>query len=134
MVDALQRAHRLLKRDGFVIDIHPTAADASVEVGAVCTGRVDAGDAPARHAAAARALAAVVDAGLFAIDRTRSFTFYTYGDSVDELREYIEDNWRNAKLNDETMRRTREALRADRSARPRVHEHVHVTVLRVLYA
>jgi hypothetical protein len=134
MVDALQRAYRLLKRDGVLIDVHPTAADASVEVGAVCTGRVDAGDAPGRHAAAARALAAVVDAGLFEVDRTHSFTFYTYGDSAEELREYVEGNWNNAKINDDTMKRTSEALRADPQARPRVHEHVQVTTLRVLYA
>jgi hypothetical protein len=129
MVDALKRAHRLLEPGGVVIDVHPTAADASVEVGAVRTGRVDAGDAPGRHAAAARALTAVVDAGLFAIDRTHRFTFYTYGDSVDELRDYIEGNWRNATMDDDTVRRTREALRADPSARPRVHEHVQVTNL-----
>jgi len=62
------------------------------------------------------ALAAVVDAGLFEVDRTHSFTFYTYGDSVEELREYVEENWRNAKISDETMRRTGEALRADPQA------------------
>ena len=134
MVDALQRAYRLLKRDGILIDVHPTTADASVEVGAVCTGHVDAGDAPSRHAAAAHALAAVVDAGLFEVDRTSSFTFYTYGDSAEELREYVEENWRNAKINDDTMKRTSEALRADPQARPRVHEHVQVTTLRGLYA
>jgi hypothetical protein len=130
MVDALNRAHRVLEPSGWVIDIHPTASDATVEVGAVCTGRVDAGDAPIRHAAAARALAEVVDAGLFAIERTSQYTFYTYGDSVEELREYVEENWRNARIDDETMRRTREALRADPIARPRVHEHVQVTTLR----
>jgi len=130
MVDALHRAHRLVEPSGWVIDIHPAASDAAVEVGAIRTGRVDAGDAPVRHAAAARALATVVAAGLFAIDRTHHFSFYTYGDSVEELRDYVEENWRNAHIDDETMRRTREALRADPSARPRVHEHVHVTTFR----
>src|SRR3982074_2435095 len=123
MVDALSRAHRLLDPAGFLIDVHPTATDASMEVGAVRTGRVEAGDAPWRHAAAARALAAVVDAGLFAIERTYRFSFYTYGDSLEELRDYVEGNWRNAKVGDETMRRTREALRADPGTKPRVHEH-----------
>ena len=46
MVDALQRAHRLLKPGGSVIDLHPTAVDASVEVGPVRVGPVNAGDAP----------------------------------------------------------------------------------------
>jgi|SRR5258705_9944682 len=130
MVDALSRAHRLLEPRGWIIDVHPTASDAAVEVGAVRTGRVDAGDAPRRHAAAARALAAVVDAGLLAIERTHQFTFYTYGDSLEELRDYVEENWRNARIDDETMARTREALRDDRRSRPRIHEHVQVTTLR----
>jgi hypothetical protein len=130
MVDALQRAHHLVVSRGLVIDIHPTAADASMEVGAACTGRVEAGDAAGRHAAAAQALAAVVARGLFAVERTHAFTFYTYGDSAAELREYIEENWRNATIHKETMRRTREALRADPQARPRVREQVQVTTLR----
>jgi hypothetical protein len=130
MVDALGRARRLAVPRGSVIDIHPTAADASIEVGAACTGRVEAGDAPGRHAAAARALAAVVGDGLFTVDRSHAFAFYTYGDSAEELREYIEENWRNATIDRETMRRTREALRANPQARPRVREHVQVTMLR----
>src|SRR5438046_1055752 len=103
MVDALNRARRLLEPSGWIIDVHPTASDAAVEVGSVSTGCVDAGDAPDRHAAAARSLAAVVDAGLLTIERTHQFTFYTYGDSVEELRDYVEQNWRNARIDDETM-------------------------------
>src|SRR5216683_1832918 len=83
MVDALHRAHRLVEPSGWVIDVHPTASDAAVEVGAIHTGRVVAGDAPVRHAAAARALETVVAAGLFEIERTHHFSFYTYGDSVE---------------------------------------------------
>jgi hypothetical protein len=130
MVDALRRALHLVVSRGSVMDIHPTAADASLEVGAACTGRAEAGDAPGRHAAAAGALAAVVGDGLFTVDRTHAFTFYTYGDSAEELREYIEENWRNATIDAETMRRTREALRANPRAKPRVREHVQVTMLR----
>ena len=33
MVDALKRAHRLLEPSGWIIDVHPTASDAAVEVG-----------------------------------------------------------------------------------------------------
>ena len=71
------------------------------------------------------------NARVFAIDRTLTFTFYTYGDSAEELREYVEGNWRNATIDAETMRRTREVLRADPQARPRVREHVQLTTLRV---
>lgn len=101
-----------------------------MEVGAVTTGRVDAGDAPVRHAAAGLAVAAVVAGGLFIVDRAVDLTFYTYGDTVEELRDYIVENWRNARVDGETVDRTREALRAAPGVRPRVHEHVRVTKLR----
>lgn len=101
-----------------------------MEVSGVATGRVHAGDAPARHAAAAAALAAVVADGLFLVDGVVDLDFYTYGDTVGELRDYIVENWRNARVDRETVDRTRDALRAAPGVRPCVREHVRVTKLR----
>ena len=129
MVDALRRAHHMVRVNGCVVDLHPTAALASMEVGATTTGRVDAGDAALRHAAAGAALAAVIDDGLFGVDRTSDFTFYTYGDSIEELRDYVVENWRNARIEDDTVTRTREAVRVAPGSRPRVREYVRVTKL-----
>ncbi len=129
MVDALRRAHEMVRLSGCVVDVHPTAAIASVEVGAHSTGRVDGGDAPRRHAAAGAALATVLDAGLFAVDRVVEFTFYTYGDTIEELREYIAENWRNGRIDETVVRRTRDALRDAPGTRPRVREQVRLTKL-----
>ena len=101
-------------------------------VGARTTGRVDAGDAPLRHAAAGVALATVVQAGLFAVDRATDFTFFTYGDTIEELRDYIVENWRNARIDEGVVHRTREALRNAPGTRPRVREEVRLTRLRPL--
>lgn len=101
-----------------------------MEVGGVTTGRVHAGDAPARHAAAAAALAAVAADGLFMVDCVVDLTFHTYGDTAKELRDYIVENWRNARVDRQTVDRTRNALRASPGIRPRVREHVRVTKLR----
>jgi hypothetical protein len=130
MVDALRRAHQMVKPDGCVVDLHPAAVPAPVQAGGITTGHVDGADAPLRHAAAGVALAAVVGEGFFAVERTTTFEFYTYGDSIEELREYIEDNWRNATLDQRTVDRTRQALRDAPGARPRTWEHVLVTRLR----
>jgi hypothetical protein len=129
MVDALRRAHRIVRPEGCVVDLHPTAALSLLEVGARCTGRVDAGDAPSRHAAAGAAISAAIDEGLFAAERGVDFTFYTYGDTIEELRDYIVENWRNARIDEETIDRTREALRDAPGTRPRVRECVRVTRL-----
>jgi hypothetical protein len=132
MVDALRCAHRVVRADGCVVDLHPTAARASMEVGACIAGCVDAGDAPFRHAAASAALARAADERLFTIESSCEFMFLTYGDSADELRDYIVENWRNARVDDDTMRRMRVALAADPRAKPRAREQVRATRLRPL--
>jgi hypothetical protein len=129
MVDALRRVHRLLRPGGAVIDLHPSARVPTVEVDGAVVGPVDAADAPLRHAAAGVALAGAIDERLFGIERSLEFEFFTYGDSIDELREYIEDNWRAAKIDDAVVARARQATRAAPAARPRVREIVYATRL-----
>jgi hypothetical protein len=130
MVDALRRAHRMVTPEGCIVDLHPTARCACVEVGARCTGRVDAGDAPRRHTAATAALALVVEEGLLAVESAMEFAFYTYGDSLDELATYITENWRDARIDQETLIQTRQVLRAEWREIPRVREQVRITKLR----
>ena len=129
MVDALRRAHRLLRPRGVLVDLHPGASRALVEAAGSAVGLVDAGDAPLRHAAAGVALAALVDQRRFTIDRTLEFDFFTYADSIEELRDYIVDNWRDGRIGDEVMERARNALAAAPGARPRVRERVRATKL-----
>src|SRR5262245_28468604 len=132
MVDALRRAHRLVKSTGRIVDLHPSAAPASVEAAGACTGYVDAGDAPLRHAAAGVALAAVINEGLFAVEQTLVFSFYTYGDTIEELRDHVVENWRSARIDDDTITRTRERLRDSSGARPRIREEVRLSKLRAI--
>jgi PhnB protein len=132
MVDALRRAHRLVDPNGFVVDLHPSAARALVKVGDTQTGVVDAGDGPLRHAGAGVALAAVVDEGLFAIDRTLVFRFNTYADTIDELRDYLAAHWREGRIAEDTVERTRQAASQHPGSRPHVTERVHATRLRPL--
>ena len=131
MVDALRRAHRFVTADGSVVDLHPTDGPASVDVGAATVGSVDAGDAPARHAHASAALQSAVDEALFVVETVIDFDFHTYGDTVEELRDYIVENWRDARMDDGTVARARAALvGAARRVTPRVLERVRLTVLR----
>jgi hypothetical protein len=129
MVDALRRAHRMVRPRGFVVDLHPTAELAAVEVGARSTGHIEGGDAPLRHAAAGAALVTVLEAGLFAVEKAVDFTFYTYADTIDELRDYIAENWANARIDDTVVERTRDALSHAPGVRPRVRERVRLTRL-----
>ena len=130
MVDALRRAHRIATPEGAVVDLHPSASSAAIEVGDRVTGDVITGDAPLRHAAAGAAIATVVAEGLFSLETVVEFPFYTYGDSIEELRESIEENWRDARVEEDTMARTRELMQQCSGARPRARERIILTLLR----
>jgi hypothetical protein len=130
MVDALRRACELLKPKGWIVDIHPTAAIARFEVGTTIIGPIESGDAPLRHQAAGAAVESAVRQGLLRVERSAFFDFYTYGDSVEELAEYIEENWRNARVPQDVVARARAKLLDAPGAKPRVLERVQLTVLR----
>jgi hypothetical protein len=130
MVHALRRVRRLVRSTGHVIDLHPTAEPAWVEVGAERVGTVEAGDAPARHAAADAALNTALSDGLFAVENGGVFQFFTYADSVDELGDHIRQTWRSGRIEDAVVERARTAIRSTPGARPRVCEQVRWARLR----
>jgi hypothetical protein len=130
MVHALHRAHGLLAPDGCLLDLHPTSEAAEIEVGGVSTGPLDAETAQRRHAAADEALAAIIARGLFVIEGDREFSFRRYGDSIEELRDYIGSTWHDSRVGDALVARTRDALRANPGATLRVTEQVQMTKLR----
>ena len=129
MVDALRRARDLVAFGGSIVDVHPTAAIASVQIGDQFIGPLDATAAAARHAAADRALAAGIAEGLFEVVASADFLFRTYGDTIEELRDHIGTNWRDSRISDETVATARE-LAAHGRLRASVTEHVQLTVLR----
>ena len=120
MVDALRRARRWLRSDGCVVDIHPTPLPFTIEVDGIAVGRVQTADAATRHAAADAAVAEMVRAGLFTVEGTSVFDFYTYAATLDELREHIEANWRDARV-----------VAGAAAGSPRAHEQVRMTKLRL---
>jgi SAM-dependent methyltransferase len=92
MVPALEEAHRLLRPDGTVIDIHPVPNTAEVEVHrageVVFAEPASASDGEGeRHADAA--LATVVARGLFVAERRSEFDFRVYASSPRELRDFL---------------------------------------------
>jgi hypothetical protein len=130
MVDALKRAHRIVRPDGVVLDVHPTSAYALLEVGSHVIGTVSPGDAPERHQAATDAVATAIARGWFSCADTVEFAFLTYGDSIDELREYLTDNWRDTTIDAATVAHARAALQSRAGLKPAVREHVRIAKLR----
>jgi hypothetical protein len=134
MVHALGRVRELVRSNGQVIDLHPTAEPAWVEIGAERVGAVEAGDAPARHAAADAAMRTALDAGLFVAEDSAVFQFFTYADSIGELDDHIRKTWRSACIESPVVEKARAAMRGAAGTRPSVCEHVRLTRLRPMEA
>jgi hypothetical protein len=130
MVHALNRAHGLLAPGGRLVDLHPSVETARVEADGVSIGNLDAEQADRRHAAAEAALARALDEGLFAVEGEREFWFWTYGDSIEELRDHVCASWQRSRVGDPLIARARDAVRADRGTVLRIAEHVRITRLR----
>lgn len=116
---------------GCVVDVHPTAAPASLAIGNQSIGLLEAGDASMRHAAAGAALTASLHEGLFEVEAVIDFLFHTYGDSIEELRDFVAAHWRSTRIGDTTVARARRVhSAATAGSTPRVTEEIRLTVLR----
>lgn len=102
MVHALEEIHRLLRPDGYLIDIHPVLEAPLIEVhqGAkvVFAEPSPAYDYEEDLQQAERALAQIIQRRLFVLERSGEFDFLTYGSSIAELRDY----WARAGAYDES--------------------------------
>ena len=130
MVHALHRAHSLLAPGGRLVDLHPSVETARVEADGVSIGTLDAGHADRRHAAADAALARALDTGLFAVESEGEFWFWTYGDSIEELRDHVHASWQHSRVGDPLIASARGAVQANRGTVLRIAEHVRITRLR----
>jgi hypothetical protein len=139
MVDALQRSRSYLRLTGYLIDVHPTADQARLEVGLTTgamsvgtVGDVDECSGPrTRHARAEAALAEAVGRGWFTVEEQREFEFRRYANSVSEMRDHFR-TWRGAVLGEDAWDRAT-ALRRDHSgARVWLSERVSIARLRPL--
>jgi hypothetical protein len=93
MVHALREIHRLLRRDGCLIEIHPAVGAPTVEVrqdGQLSFVEHDPGyDYEDDLRSAEDAVDRVVEAGVFMVDRSREFELRTHSSSVAELRDHF---------------------------------------------
>jgi hypothetical protein len=93
MVHALREIHRLLRRDGCLIEIHPVVGAPTIEVrrdGHLSFAEHDPGyDYEDDLRSAEDAVDQVIKAGVFMGGRSREFDLRTYSTSVAELRNHF---------------------------------------------
>jgi hypothetical protein len=107
MVYALEVIHGLLESDGFLLDLHPSGEPPPIEV-RIAEKYYLAGwikEEQEYMLQADEALQAVIDRGLFAVEKKGAFTFNTYAGSIKDLRDYLEEAWEDAIIEDQVAAR-----------------------------
>ena len=104
MVHALETVHALIKPGGFLLDVHPGTNKAWVE--ARVNGKeyfldvVEETDDYIEYGQANDALSKAVKRRWFEVDETGKFIFVIHSASMEELREFLKENWKDAVLNE----------------------------------
>ena len=104
MVHALETVHSLIKPGGLLIDIHPGPDKAWVEVRV--NGKdyfldvVEETDNYIEYRQANQALAEIQKRGHFSVEAPGKFIFIIHADSMNEMREFLSANWKDAILSD----------------------------------
>jgi hypothetical protein len=114
MVHALEITHGLLKTDGLLIDIHPTGKPPLIEahVGGevLLAGHLEETDDFVEYFEADDALTDVTERGLFELEREGLFTFMLHTPTIMALVDYLEAEWSDSVLHEETIERAAELM------------------------
>jgi hypothetical protein len=133
-VNALSRIYAALRPGGQLLDLHPDAIHAPVEVcvgdAIVPLGHLD----ETRHiqdvqiARAARQ--AAIDAGWFVLEHETRFTFVTHFDTVESWLTYMAEHVQKAVIPAELVARARAVLPPGTAGEVRIPRQIHAARLR----
>jgi hypothetical protein len=127
MVHALREIWRVLVPGGILLDLRPLCASWPVEIVAgervLRAGALDDSLAMVDDLAANHAVEQVVRDGWFRRERGGTFTYDWYWDTLDELKEHVEERWHPIALPDSVYAQAQRtaASVAGVSVRVRVH-------------
>ena len=115
MVHALETIQQLLKPNGILLDIHPTNEPAAIAVRLreqiIPAGWIDESDDYVEYEWADEALQRMVDNQPFMLERVGTFEFMWHADSMNDLRAYLAEEWKDAIIDDVTAMRIEELLK-----------------------
>ena len=111
---ALEITRDLLKTDGLLIDIHPNGKppliEAHVDGEVLLVGHLEETDDFVEYFEADDALTDVTGRGLFELEREGLFTFMLHVPTIMALADYLEAEWSDAVLPEETVKRATELM------------------------
>jgi hypothetical protein len=130
MVHALAESWRVLKVGGRLIDLRPYSSGWPVEIVNRDTqrlaGPLDDSLGSGVDSASDNAVLEAVQSGWFEKEDEGSFEYAYYWDSVDEMREFVKENWRkSATVPDSVLSEARRLV-------PLMGEHVQIRIRRTM--
>jgi len=105
-VNALSRIHKALKKEGVLLDLHPTKPFATVEGAGVRLGALDESDFMQVVAATEAGLNETLRLGLFALEKRRTFDVVERFDTADDLVDAVAD-WLGVSIPNRVAERVR---------------------------
>jgi hypothetical protein len=114
MVHALETVHSLIKPGGLLVDIHPGTNKAWVE--AKVNGKeyfldtLEETDDYIEYKQAGDALAQAISQGIFSVEAGGKFPFIIHAATIEELRDYLTENWSDAVINESVDGKAREYI------------------------
>jgi hypothetical protein len=115
MVHALEKITQLLEPEGILLDIHPTNEMAAIAVRLreqlIPAGWVNESDDYVEYEWADEALQHAVDDRRFVLERVGTFEFVWHADTLNDLRAYLAEEWKDAIIDEMTAMRIEELLK-----------------------
>ncbi len=105
-MNALSRIHKALKKEGVLLDLHPTKPFATVEGAGVRLGALDESDFMQIVAATEAGLNETLRLGLFALEKRRTFDVVERFETADELVDKVAD-WLGVSIPNRVVERVR---------------------------
>lgn len=105
-MNALSRIHKALKKEGVLLDLHPTKPFATVEGAGVRLGALDESDFMQVVAATEAGLDETLRLGLFALEKRCTFDVVERFDTADELVDAVAD-WLGVSIPNRVAERVR---------------------------
>lgn len=133
MVHALEILHGLLKKDGILIDIHPSGEQPILEVVIgeyrQLMGYLHESDNFIEYAQANQAIESAIQQGLFHRQRQITFIFETVAASLADFQEYLDSKYTDAILTPGTRELIQAAMAQDPTRSLVMSEKVLITRL-----
>src|SRR4030042_746246 len=124
MVHALNEAWRVLVAHGYMIDVRPLCIDVPLEIvfreAGESAGMLDLSPDIKRDINSGRAIETILAAGIFKEEKLEFFDFAYYWNTLEEMQEDLDENWKDEIVIPEAVLMRAQALFKKQRSKPKI--------------